>query len=286
MGWLITLHRVVFDRSLLAEAATVRMWWAVRQSLVWFIVCVAVSSLAHAWYVTHEGHAFARLGGQLMSGCTISAGRLSADSTVVLVPPVSTVSGAITALLPGLRDFSGAINDSLFVIDTSAVLPSAYPDHPYLRATSDSLVLRSPLGTGAVNYGVAWRDLFGSSDVRITQTAISRALRAQYPALVALYVQWNAVMVLFRLVWAFPFLLMAAYILNVTLTGTLRTAFVRAILVTVPLLAGLALEALAGVDMVETWYVLVSAGFFVLFRAGRVVPSRGEGRTGQDNGGV
>jgi hypothetical protein len=233
------------------------------QLLLWLAIAALGGGAFRTYHALRGPGILAEAVARVTDGCVVRDGVLVRTEGIPDVVPASYGRAALAALLPGLPELSEAIADSSLVFGDTAQRMGERTARVVL--SSDRVVALTQRGVFEL---ARWSDLFGSSgEVPLNHQTLRRYLRARWLYVWVLQSQWALMTVAFKLLSALPFLLIAAFILN---SGAgVPTTLRRLALALVPVVAGTVLEAMSGVDAVESRYLLMAAGFVVLARPGR-----------------
>ncbi len=256
------LHRVLFDAAFLRGSGCRTVRRAAGLLALWLLLAAVAGSAFRTYHALSGEGSLARALSRVSAGCVVRGGELVRD-TGTGVPPVSYVRAALQAAFPGLPDVFAAVPESTVVFDTAALSES----RPMCLVLGREALVA--VGSRTRYELLRWDRAFGDTEeMRLDLGSLRRFLVSRWLYVWAMLCQWCLLVQLYKALTALPFFFIAAFILNPF--GGAQDSLRRALLALLPAMAGSALEAAAGVDMVFSRYVLMGVGFFVLARAGRV----------------
>ena len=276
MNPFLTLHRVLFDATFFNDRGGMRVAGALGQLLLWVLLAALLGAVFHTAHAVCGEGKLAEACARITNGCIVRDAVLVCDEDREDIPPTAHVRAALQLLLPGIPELLTALPDS-----TVRFQPHAVPgEHGgvYLVLSDESLVAVTPRRTFEL---ARWGTLFGqNTDVVLDRVSLQRVLSARWAQVWLMLFQWSIMALAYRILTAIPFFFIAAFILNPY--GRVADNTKRVLLALLPPVAGTVIEAVAGVHVVHSRYVLLGAGFFIIARAGRVLMQtggRGEGTT-------
>ncbi len=231
--------------------------------LAWFVVALVVGAVAHTYYFLDSRQGFAYYASKALKGGRIIGGVLHPSGDTPSVPPAPFVRAAISKLMPGMPGFAENVSDSFVVIDTGRNVRDYHSTFVVLRDSGLAFVA-PPLEGQSIPY--EW--LFGpNATVEIGHEELSRVLDRQWLAVGLFYLQWDALVLVYKTLAALPLLFLAAYILNFGRRTVPSVALKKGTYAFSIVLAGTALEAVAGTTMAEPWYLFMVIALFVVIRS-------------------
>jgi hypothetical protein len=260
--FLRALQQSIFDADFLREAPSRRRSEVLWTIAVWVLVATLVSGLAHAYYFVYAPNGFPKALARAMAGSVVSDGVLVPPCAAPCTPPPVYLRDAASRLLVGMKELAGIVPDSFVVFDTGAGALEAHgPATVVVMGRDHAIITARPFVLP-----LAYVDLFGAQGrFAFSEEEVRRFLARRFWPVVFHFVQWDSFVLTFKLLGAYLLLLLASYILN-TGRETLRGAAARSAYALAPMIVGTTMEALAGVDFKEPWYLFMGACMLVLMR--------------------
>jgi hypothetical protein len=255
MNFLSDLHRSIFDPSFYKDAVG-RPAGQIALFLFKLIVLAAmVSGLSKTYYLLHSERGIAPIANAIFGGMEIRDGRLKADVEMPYEAPKDLVARLLNRLMGGFN-FLERVPDNFLVVDTRAGAQSG----------PDILMGESSVQFQAARMEMPYDQLVGN-DFQFTVSAIQEFLNrsALYFAFIFCVASFfgglaNAALSAF-------FLSFAAYLFSLERAkGFWYFARIACFSIT-PVVAGMAIASLAGVNADWIWHVLIIASTIVMFRA-------------------
>jgi hypothetical protein len=262
LRFLRALQQSIFDAAFLREAPRRRRREVLWTLTVWLLVATLVSGVAHSFYFVYARNGFPKALARAMAGSVITNGVLTPPCAAPCTPSPVYLQDAASRLLVGMKELAGIVPDSFVVFDTAAGAVETHGPSTVLVMGRDHVtIVARPFVLP-----LAYADLFGAQGrFAFSEEEVRRFLAQRLWPLAFHFVQWDSFVLTFKLFGAYLLLLLASYILS-TGRESLRGAATRSAYALAPMIVGTTMEALAGVDFKEPWYLFMGACMLVLMR--------------------